>query len=117
MSWERPERSVAAEDGFEEIGEVVSGELAGVEDVCVGERAGEASGPVGEAGEGGDLETGGASGDGFEDGGHPDGVSAERAEHADFGWGFVLGAAETGVDPLVERHADGGGGGGERGAP
>jgi hypothetical protein len=28
-----------------------------------------------------------------------------------------LGAAETGVDPLVERHADGGGGGGERGAP
>jgi hypothetical protein len=67
---------------------------------------GKAGGEIGEAGQGGDFEVEGAGLDGFEDGGHADGVGAELLQHANFGRGFVLRAERAGVNAFVQEHVD-----------
>lgn len=96
----------------------IGGLFSGFQDFVVVEGGGgDAGGPVGEAGEGDDGQSERAGLDGFEDGAHADGIGPEGAEHADLGRGFILRAAESGVNAFVEGHAEVGGGGADRGAP
>lgn len=64
-----------------------------------------AGGEIGDARDGGDLHLCVASSDGFEDGGHSDGIGSDGAEKADLCGCFVAWAEGREIDALTKRDA------------
>src|SRR5699024_9033305 len=80
---------------------------SGLDDFGVGQRGLlDAGGEVRHQRDAHEFETGLTCSDGLECGGHADEVGAEDPGHAHLGGGFVVGAAELGVDALVEARID-----------
>lgn len=99
--------ALGGEDGAEKADKFPGGAGAGIDDFGVGEGlSGHACGPVGEAREGARFDPEGAGLDGFEHGGHSDGIGPERAHHADFGRRFVLRPEHPGVYAFAQRDAE-----------
>lgn len=89
--------------GGDQFSESGGGGAPSLHDLVVVERAiPDASREVGHERQPGHPQAEGASLQGFQNGGHADGVRPEHPQHADFRRSLILRAAQSGIDPVAE---------------